>query len=57
MNAIRVPIETNSLKTFKGNNPANAGQSLLEGKCENNDTEYPETLIVNEGQGMAEQNK
>ena len=36
----------------KGNNPANAGQSLLEGKFENTDTEYPETLVVNEGQGL-----
>jgi hypothetical protein len=34
----------------KGNNPANAGQSLLEGKYKNTDPEYPETLVVNEGQ-------
>ena len=34
----------------KGNNPANAGQSLLEGKFKNTDTEFPETLVVNEGQ-------
>ncbi len=36
----------------KGNNPANAGQSLLEGKFKNTDAEYPETLIVNEGQEL-----
>jgi hypothetical protein len=41
----------------KGNNPANAGQSLLEGKFENTDTEYPETLVVNEGQGLFELNQ
>jgi hypothetical protein len=34
----------------KGNNPANAGQSLLEGKFRNTDTEFPETMVVNEGQ-------
>jgi hypothetical protein len=36
----------------KGNNPANAGQSLLEGKFENKDAEFPDTLIVNEGQEL-----
>jgi hypothetical protein len=40
----------------KGNNPANAGQSLLEGKFENKDKEYPETLIVNEGQILFDAN-
>jgi hypothetical protein len=40
----------------KGNNPANAGQSLLEGNFENTDKEYPETLVVNEGQGLFELN-
>jgi hypothetical protein len=34
----------------KGNNPANAGQSLLEKKFENQDTEYPETFSINESQ-------
>lgn len=32
----------------KGNNPANAGQSLLEKKFENQDPEYPETFSINE---------
>jgi tetratricopeptide (TPR) repeat protein len=34
----------------KGNNPANAGQSLLEKKYENQDAEYPETFSINESQ-------
>ena len=40
----------------KGNNPANAGQSLLERKFENKDQEYPETLVVNEGQDLFDSN-
>jgi hypothetical protein len=40
----------------KGNNPANAGQSLLEGKFRNTDAEYPETLVVNEGQELYDLN-
>ncbi len=34
----------------KGNNPGSAGQSLLENKFENHDTEYPETFSINESQ-------
>ncbi|MEJ0079862.1 MAG: hypothetical protein WDM78_02615 [Puia sp.] len=41
---------TGSWPLGKGNNPANAGQSLLEGKFKNTDAEHPETLVVNEGQ-------
>jgi hypothetical protein len=41
----------------RGNNPSNAGQSLLEGKFDNEDAEYPETLIVHEGQSINESNQ
>jgi hypothetical protein len=34
----------------KGNNPGSAGQSLLENKFENHDTEYPETFSINDSQ-------
>jgi hypothetical protein len=34
----------------RGNNPANAGQSLLEKKFENDDTEYPQTFSINQSQ-------
>ncbi len=39
----------------KGNNPANAGQSLLERKFNNDDAEYPDTLVVNEGEGLIDE--
>jgi hypothetical protein len=35
-----------------GNNPANTGQSLLERNFQNNDNEYPETFVVNEGEDL-----
>jgi len=38
----------------KGNNPANAGQSLLEKKYENVDTEFPEIFPINESQVVFE---
>ncbi len=38
----------------KGNNPANAGQSLLEKKFENKDPELPEIFAINENQGLFE---
>jgi len=34
----------------KGNNPANAGQSLLEKKFENKDPEFPEIFSINESE-------
>ncbi len=34
----------------KGNNPANAGQSLLEKKFENRDLEFPEIFSINESE-------
>lgn len=34
----------------KGNNPANAGQSLLEKKFDNRDSEFPEIFSINESQ-------
>jgi hypothetical protein len=39
----------------KGNNPANAGQSLLEKKFENLDTEYPQTITVNESETILDE--
>ncbi len=38
----------------KGNNPANAGQSLLEKKFENKDPEFPEIFSINENQVLFE---
>ena len=34
----------------KGNNPANAGQSMLEKKFENKDPEFPEIFSINESE-------
>ena len=40
----------------RGNNPANAGQSLMEKKFDNNDSDSPDTFAVTEAQGLSESN-
>jgi hypothetical protein len=47
---INIKETSGSWPLGKGNNPANAGQSLLEKKFENQDPEYPETFSINESQ-------
>jgi hypothetical protein len=47
---INIKETSGSWPLGKGNNPANAGQSLLEKKFENQDAEYPETFSINESQ-------